>query len=130
MMNVLQYVCTSDLVRDAKQIINAAQCYAYQAVNIALVQRNWLLGRRIAEEELHGENRAEYGAAVMKTLSAELTAEYGKGFNYSTLYKFVRFYKSFPDILDSVSTKSPILLSWTHYRILLQELNNDARLKN
>lgn len=67
-------------------------------------------------EELRGENRAEYGAAVMKNLSTELTAEYGKGFDYSTLYKFVRFYKSFPDILDSLSPKSAILLSWTHYR--------------
>lgn len=124
----LQYVCTYDLVNDAKQIISEAQHYAYSAVNVALVQRNWLLGKRIAEEELQGENRAEYGAAIMKNLSAELTAEFGKGFDYSTLYKFFRFYKSFPDILDSVSPKSGVLLSWTHYRILLQEINEDARM--
>lgn len=127
-MQALQYVCTPDLVNDAKQIIGAAQRYAYHAVNVALVQRNWLLGKRIAEEELKGEDRAEYGAAVIKHLSAELTAEYGKGFDASNLYKFTQFYKAFPTILDSACLNSVILLSWSHYRVLLQEINNDARL--
>jgi len=89
-------------------------------VNIALVQRNWLIGYRIAEEELNGEKRAEYGTEVIKKLAKELTAEYGKGFDYSTLYKFVRFYKAFPAFLDSASPKSFPPLSWTHYRVLLQ----------
>ena len=42
-------------------IIEVARDNTYQAVNVALVQRNGLLGRRIAEEELRGEDRAEYG---------------------------------------------------------------------
>lgn len=45
-------------------IIESSQKAAYQAVNIALVQRNWLLGYRIAEEELGGEERSEYGLQV------------------------------------------------------------------
>ncbi|MBP9995039.1 MAG: hypothetical protein KBT67_08910 [bacterium] len=60
-------------------------------------------------EELRGENRAEYGAAVIKHLSAELTAEYGKGFDASNLYKFTQFYKAFPTILDSACLNSVIL---------------------
>jgi len=56
-----------------------------------------------------------------------LTSAYGKGFDYSSLYKFVRFYKAFPNILDSVSPKFKGLLSWTHYRILLQVPDDDAR---
>ncbi len=92
----------------------------YQAVNIALVQRNWLLGYRIASEELQGNERAEYGTELIKKLSKELTQNYGKGFDYSSLYKFVRFYKEFPEILDSVNPKSLPMLSWTHYRVLLQ----------
>ena len=47
--------------------------------------------------------------------------------HYSSLYKFVRFYKAFPDILDSPSPKSAQLLSWTHYRILLQVEDEKAR---
>ena len=56
-----------------------------------------------------------------------MTAEYGKGFDYSSLYKFVRFYKAFPNILDSSSLKSISLLSWTHYRVLLQVEDEKAR---
>lgn len=53
--------------------------------------------------------------------------DYGKGFDYSSLYKYVRFYKAFPEILDSVSPKSTPLLSWTHYRVLLQVKDEKAR---
>lgn len=115
-----KFVKTDDILTDMRGIIDSAQKAAFQAVNIALVQRKWLLGYRIAEEELNGEKRAEYGTEVIKKLAKELTAEYGKGFDYSTLYKFVRFYKSFPAILDTVSPKSFSLLSWSHYRALLQ----------
>ena len=101
--------------------------YAYNAINIALVQRNWLLGKRIAEEELQGENRAKYGEEIIETLSKELTKIYGKGFDYSSLYKYSKFYKLFPEILDSLSPESYPILSWTHYRVLLQVENNDAR---
>ena len=49
---VIDYVKTSDLARDAEHIIVSAQSFSRKAVNVALVQRNWLLGKRIAEEEL------------------------------------------------------------------------------
>ena len=45
-----------------------------------LIQRNWLLGYRIASEELQGEDRAKYGAEIIKKLAKELSAEYGKGY--------------------------------------------------
>ena len=56
-----------------------------------------------------------------------MTKDYGKGFDYSSLYKFVRFYKLFPNILDSSSPKSVPMLSWTHYRVLLQVNDSEAR---
>ena len=121
------YVKSDDILKDMCGIIESSRKIAHQAVNVALVQRNWLLGLRIASEELHGEKRAEYGSEVIKKLSKELTKDYGKGFDYSSLYKFVRFYKAFPDILDSSSPKSTPLLSWTHYRILLQVEDETAR---
>lgn len=118
---------TDDILNDMRGIINSARDVAYQAINTALVQRNWLIGYRIAEEELNGEKRAGYGTEVIKKLSKSLTNEYGKGFDYSSLYKFVRFYKAFPKILDSPSPKSPSILSWTHYRVLLQVEDEKAR---
>ena len=96
-------------------------------MNVALVQRNWLLGKRIVEEELTGEERAEYGEQVIKTLSKELTKRYGKGFTKRALYQFVEFYRCFPSIVYSVSTQSVPFLSWTHYRVLLQVHAADAR---
>jgi len=121
------FVKTDDILKDMCGIIESSKKAAYQAVNTTLVQRNWLLGYRIASEELQGEHRAEYGTEVIKKLSKELTRDYGKGFDYSSLYKFVRFYKAFPEILDSVSPKSQPLLSWTHYRVLLQVEDEKAR---
>lgn len=82
---------------------------------------------RIAQEELKGEGRSEYGTAVIRKLAKELTAEYGKGFDYSSLYKYFRFYKLYPEIVDSVSPQSGALLSWTHYRVLLRVEDKTAR---
>ncbi len=121
------FVKTDDLLKDMCGIIESSQRTAYQAVNIALVQRIWLIGYRIAEEELKGETRSEYGASVIKRLSKSLTEKYGKGFTKSNLYSFYSFYKCFPEIFHSASGKSGIYLSWTHYRILLQVNDKTAR---
>ena len=117
---------TNDIFKDVENIVEQARGYAYNAVNIAMVQRNWLLGKRIAEEELQGEDRAIYGKEVVKQLSLHLTNVYGKGFTQSNLYQFVQFYKFFPEIFHSVSVKSQIL-SWTHYRTLLRVTDKEAR---
>lgn len=119
------FVKTDDILKDMCGIIDSSREAAYQAVNTALVQRNWLMGCRIAEEELQGENRAEYGASVIKKLAKQLTAEYGKGFTKTNLYHFYSFYKAYPEIFHSTSGKS--LLSWTHYRTLLQVNDKVAR---
>jgi hypothetical protein len=92
-----------------------------------LVKRNWLLGKRIAEEQLGNQTREElYGKSVIENLAQQLTTEYGSGFDFSSLYKYVRFYQCFPNILDAESPKS-FLLTWTHYRTLLQVDDSVAR---
>lgn len=83
---LLKYVHSNDLVSDSRAIIEAARHQAYMAVNTAMVERNWLLGKRIAEEELKGKDRATYGGEIIKGLARELTVIYGKGFDYSSLY--------------------------------------------
>ena len=64
---------------------------------------------------------------VIKQLSAELTKLYGKGFTKTNLYNFYSFYKCFPEIFHSLSGKSPRVLSWTHYRCLIQVKDEEAR---
>ena len=41
-----------------------------------MLKRNWLIGYRIAEEELQRADRAEYGARIIAKLAKKLTAEY------------------------------------------------------
>lgn len=123
---VIEYRQTENLVDDARTIIESSQRWAHRAVNVALVYRNWFLGKRIAEEELKGEDRAEYGAEVIKSLAKKLTKEYGKGFSKLNLWYFLRFYKAFPKIIYTASRQSD-LLSWSHYRTLLRVEDDTAR---
>ena len=123
----IEYVNSNDIVNDACSIIDTAQKVAYSTVNITLVQRNWLLGKRIADEEMVGKGEEGYGSEIIKSLSRKLTEKYGKGYTQANLYHFYNFYKLYPKIFYSVSRKSSRLLSWTHYRILLQVSDKEAR---
>jgi len=125
--SAIDYVKTDDILSDMRNIIETSQKNAHQAVNTALVLRNWLLGYRIAEEEMQGEERSEYGVKIIKTLSEKLTELYGKGYDRTNLYYCLRFYKTFPQIVDTVCKQSHILLSWSHYRTLLQVEDSAAR---
>ena len=145
-----------ELVHDACIIIEQAQKSAYLAINETLIKRNWLLGMRIQNEVLK-EQRAEYGEQIIKSLAKSLTERYGTGFTKTNLYNYVAFYQSWPDffhavsgksedelpdnifhslrgkslqdrdILQSLIAKTPIRLSWTHYRIILQETTAKGR---
>lgn len=79
-----------------------------------MLQTYWNIGRRIVEEEQKGNERAEYGSALLKDLSKELTKEYGRGFSRSNLQSmrmlFMNYKKS-----QTLSGK----LSWSHYLLLL-----------
>ena len=121
------YQKSENILSDVQNIIETSQRQAYHAVDTILSQRNWLIGYRIAEEELKGENRAEYGASVIKQLSKELTKLYGKGFTKTNLYNFYSFYKCFPEIFHTLCGKSQGLLSWSHYRCLIQVKDEKAR---
>ena len=139
------------LFKDACLIIDQAQAYAYRLVNETLIKRNWLLGLRIQHEVLQGQ-RAEYGEQVVKVLAKELTAKYGEGFSWRNLYNYIDFYSTYSgfflkengetanvqtilhavrskseNIFHALRAKSPIRLSWTHYRIILQENSKEAR---
>ena len=112
------------LIDDTCRIIESARDYAYRAVNTALTIRNWKLGERISREHLDDNGRAEYGKQVIATLATILTDKYGKGFDFSSLYQYVKFYRCFPEILDAVSPK---LLPWILYRELIRVEDGVAR---
>ena len=121
MIEKLTYINSQNLLADTSTIIETAKNIACRSINVVLVQRNWLLGKRIVEEQIGNQTRGElYGQKVIENLAKELTEQYGSGFDRSNLYLYVRFYQSFPNIVDAARQQS-FLLTWTHYRILLQE---------
>lgn len=103
---------TARLVADIRGLIEAGRQYVAHAVNAAMVQLYWHIGKRIREEVLH-EERAEYGKRIVSTLSKELTSEYGSGYSEPNLSRMIRLAEVFPDneILSALTKE----LSWTHF---------------
>ena len=122
----LDYQKTDNALEDIQYIVETSQKVAYTTVDIVLLRRNWLIGKRISEEKLNGEQKDRYGFDVINKLSKGLTKRFGRGYSSNALYSYVRFYKDYPDIFYSASKKSAFL-SWTHYRTLLQVNDATAR---
>ena len=127
------YKKTDNIFNDVQNIIEISQKEAYRSVNTILSQRNWLIGYRIAEEELAGEERAEYGVEIIKSLSKDLTQKYGKGYDRSNLYHCLRFYKAFPQIVDTLCRQSNIKLRGhiiaLYFKYMMRLLVNGMRKK-
>jgi predicted nuclease of restriction endonuclease-like (RecB) superfamily len=124
------------LIADVKKIIEQARAQAYSAVNSAMVQAYWLIGRRIVEEEQGGEKRAEYGACVIASLSRELAGEFGRGFSIQSLKNFRQFYLTFPDLpigstvwsqSEPKSSAAWSRLSWSHFKVIMRVPEPAAR---
>ena len=113
----------ADFIREIKQIVTLARQKAYTAINSAMVEAYWQLGKRIVEQEQQGKDRADYGSQLLKSLSKELTAEFGKGFSVPSLYNYRSFYLTFPEIFSTPWR----ILTWSHYKRLLTVSNAEAR---
>ena len=114
---------TPDFIQEIKQIVTNARQKAYVAINSAMVEAYWLMGKRIVEQEQEGKGRADYGSRLLKSLSKELTAEFGKGFSVGSLYYYRQFYQTFPEIFATPWR----ILTWSHYKRLMQVSNANAR---
>lgn len=80
------------LIKELKNIISQARSLAVRNVNSLQVVSNYLIGQRIVEFEQGGAERAEYGKALLNSLSAELAAEFGRGYSRSNLEYMRKFY--------------------------------------
>lgn len=124
-MNVEQKHNSTDVIADLKLIIEQARQQAYSSINTVMIHSNWLVGRRIVEEEQGGAARAEYGKALLKKLAAELTPIYGNSYSARRLQDYRQFYLCFKDI-EIWHSRVPNL-TWTHYRELLSVSDEVAR---
>ena len=87
---------SASFIREIKQIVAEARQKAYSAINSAMVEAYWQMGKRIVEEEQQGKERADYEKQLLKELLAELTKEFGKGFSTGSLYFTDSFTIPFP----------------------------------
>ncbi|MDR2893085.1 MAG: PDDEXK nuclease domain-containing protein [Deltaproteobacteria bacterium] len=109
------------LYEEVKNILELARSRAYAAVNFAMVEAYWHIGRLIVEQQ-GGAERAGYGSGLISDLAQRLTAEYGKGYTPTNLKYMRQFYLQFQNrhaLRDQ--------LSWTHYRMIMKVENENAR---
>lgn len=106
----------STLIHDSRMSIA-------RSVNQIMVQTYWTIGKEIVEEEQKGQERAEYGKALIKNLSKRLTEVHGKGFSVSNLRYFRQFYYTYPKYHTVCGE-----LSWSHYRLLIRIEEETKRL--
>jgi predicted nuclease of restriction endonuclease-like (RecB) superfamily len=102
---------STELLRDIKRLIEKTRSTIAATVNTGLTILYWRVGKRIRQEILKG-HRADYGKAILATLSQELSREYGRGFSYSALTRMVRFAQAFPD--EQIVVTLSQQLSWSH----------------
>lgn len=114
------------LITDLRSIIEQGKRQAYAAINATMISTYWNVGKRIVEEEQHGEARAGYGEYIAKTAAKELQKEYGNAFNYRNICYFRQFYMCFRNI--EIVNARVHNLTWTHFRHLLRVDDEKVRM--
>ena len=104
-----------------REILASARAKAYSAVNFAMVEAYWEIGKSIVEKQ-GGNATAEYGSRLLEELSKQMTVDFGKGFTVANLKNMRQFYLAFQ---NRYALRSE--LSWTHYRLIMRVENEQAR---
>ena len=102
------------IFEEIKGLINISRNRVYTTVNTEMLNLYWNIGKIIMEIQ-KGDERANYGEAILDKLSERLTDEFGKGFSAKNLRTMRKFYLIYP-IWKTVSSK----LSWSHYLELIK----------
>ena len=89
--------------------------------NRELVECYWNVGRLIVEAQ-GGKEKAKYGNELIRNWSKKLSNDYGKGYSYENLFKFRKFYLTFP-IVDTLCPQ----LTWSIIRTLLPIVDINKR---
>jgi len=114
---------TKNLLQDLQHLIEKTRQFVASTVNAGLTLLYWQVGNRIRKEILQ-EVRAEYGQAIVTTVSQQLMADYGNGFAEKNLRRMIQFAEVFPD--EQIVVSLIRQLSWTHF-IALIPLKDDIK---
>jgi hypothetical protein len=80
----------STLLMDLRTLVRSARQRLATVANATYTLLCWQVGSRLLRENLQA-GRASYGKQILATVSQELTAEFGAGFNYTALTRMARF---------------------------------------
>lgn len=105
------------LVAAIRQADTALAGQAAKAVNVSLTLRNWFIGYHIAEFELQGADRANYGEKLLTDLSDALRKHAVSNTGRRQLYAYLAFYRIYPQIVRTASALSAQIVA----RPLLEE---------
>ena len=98
------------------ELLKAARSTAARNVNSIMTATYWEIGRRIVEQELKGEARANYGEQLLELLAKDLTKQFGRGFGNINLWRMRAFYRAWSEgqILSTLSKESAKLLPFNN----------------
>ncbi|NYF51107.1 hypothetical protein HDF12_001472 [Edaphobacter lichenicola] len=88
-MDTLQY---GEIRNDIVALLQAARTASARSVNALMTAAYWEIGRRIVESEQQGQERAEYGEALIKQLAEDLEPRFGRGFGWRNLTQMRAFF--------------------------------------
>ncbi|WP_240605704.1 YhcG family protein [Limnobacter sp. SAORIC-690] len=96
------------------EVLDAARHAAARSVNALMTASYWEIGRRIVEAEQQGKRRAGYGEQLIERLSADLTAQFGRGFSRPNLQQMRSFFLTWPirQTVSSESSPAPVARPW------------------
>ncbi len=97
------------LLTEVKKLIEVSRKHIVREVNSTLTMTYWSIGKYLVEYEQDGEERAEYGSKLLKSLSDDLVSIYGKGFSERNLERMRNVY-----LLFGKSSTALTKLSWSH----------------
>lgn len=139
----IRYAVRGEFYESVAEVLRAARSNVHRAVNFAMVETYWNVGRMIVEEEQQGKERAEYGQVLIKNLSLRLTSAFGEGFSEQSLRNFRQFFLSFPirstlwsesangDQKNKKPSRIPSALrrelTWSHYKCIIRVEKPEAR---
>lgn len=113
------------LYKKLAEMIEQSKQQAYSAVNSAMTLLFWRVGNRINQEIL-GNQRAEYGKRIVPTVSAQLEKAYGRNFTEKNVRRMLKFAEQFTDFNIVVLLSNQ--LSWSHFVELFPLKSQKARL--